>query len=964
MRMGALTRSASTQRRVAVCLTDPRDGNQSNNAASGAAHHMVAMSKGMNGILKPGMSDNRSGTPLPFLQTTGGTVFMFDLWKRGVNPFETLVEHFRATPDIPTSWLNRNVCLNGMEPYPREVVREYFQLIKAAKREAGNTQPYIMQSFCAQNDLNNLSVTFEEWQELGDDFWTMPFFSFAKTPWDPCESNPERTAAWFREVRAMTGGTEMYGLKQPEGDMTSSYAQCHAEAIRAEIGDEAQLHLHTQGNHGLGMTTLLGAVRGGVTSVDSSFVFGGRGGQEDSFALRYLLQSEGFTLNDWDEDGALNMWNENFEKWYPNTHNYWRPDPIRANIAGGQRTILQDELNGMRQGHRMKEVFDFNMTMRCLGGGGVSVTPLADIYARNSLLWIRSPELRALTRKEAEDLRRKPANSAPVEDFLSRWATGAGSAAEGDAMDELLGLGSTTAPEVSLGVRTGQVPLTPDFTKLLLGHNGQHPCPPSTLLMESAMHQMVTARATASPNKLNKLLIATQLADEAGCEERRTVVVQLLKALSRRALAGFRLRQIDQRVEELKVCTVNESFRALLEQELALAQQVDENGKAVETIDDRVQLYEKEKTRLETALGEDSRDGLSLDVTEEEYANFLRTGELDDKHVNAIQAHDACQSLLSDAGSGGLGQLLQLCRKTGYKTVPMNELIADNNALGESRDFMHTLDDEWLLGLNEKQLAEWSLIYAKFRFHPLKLVQRYWRHQLGIEKVFTQMSTDPTELDESSFGPGEFTPLSFPKPARLTSLYKSLGRRVKGDVEKGIEQGDAHCTKAYEALKDLENVCLERQFWEARGAQLNLPIPVDTKPAGIKNSIIVISAIPRSGAGVVVDAAPITGDAKTQEQLNQKLGACDAKVAKCKASILPVLQAMHLASPGEFNQSLIRSIDDPSKYRDRFTASQEQVDKEVESMWQMLELKVFSDALKKNQGSATRFSPCNSLDLE
>ena len=66
-------RAMSTKRPVAVCLTDPRDGNQSNNAASGAAHHMLAMSRGINDVLKPGMPDTpkpSSGTPLPFLQTT------------------------------------------------------------------------------------------------------------------------------------------------------------------------------------------------------------------------------------------------------------------------------------------------------------------------------------------------------------------------------------------------------------------------------------------------------------------------------------------------------------------------------------------------------------------------------------------------------------------------------------------------------------------------------------------------------------------------------------------------------------------------------------------------------------------------------------------------------------------------------------------------------------------------------
>ena len=194
-------------------------------------------------------------------------------------------------------------------------------------------------------------VTFEEWKALGDDFWVMPFFSFGKTSWDVCEFNPERTAAWFKACEA-SGLANLYGLKQPEGDMTLSYARCHAQAARAEIGDK-QMHLHTQGNHGLGLPIILGAVEGGVNSVDSSFTFGGRGGQEDTFALRYTLESEGYDISSWDEDLAMALWSEQGEKWYPNIQNYWRPDPIRANIAGGQRSILQAELDGLRQGDRI-----------------------------------------------------------------------------------------------------------------------------------------------------------------------------------------------------------------------------------------------------------------------------------------------------------------------------------------------------------------------------------------------------------------------------------------------------------------------------------------------------------------------------------------------------------------------------------------------------------------------------------
>jgi len=1000
--------STSASRPVAVCLTDPRDGNQSNNSGATAAHHMLHMSKGMNNILKSGVQKAAEDkqTPLPFLQTTGGTVFMFDLWKRGVNPFDTLVEHFKATPDVPTSWLNRNVCLNGMEPYSRDVVREYFSLIKDAKREAGNTQPYIMQSFCAQNDLKNLSVTFEEWKELGDDFWLMPFFSFAKTPWDPCESNPERTAAWFREVKAMTGGAEMYGLKQPEGDMTATFAECQASAVRAAIGDEAQLHLHTQGNHGLGLPSLLGAVKGGVNSVDSSFVFGGRGGQEDSFALRYLLQSEGFDVNDWDEDGAIGMWEENIEKHYPSTHRYWRPDPIRANIAGGQRSILQAELDGLRQGDRMSEIFDINMTMRCLGGGGVSVTPLADIYARNSLLWVRSQQLRALKRSEAESLRRCPANGKTVEDFLAHWASGDGSAAEGYAMEDLLGAGGFHSPG---GNTMKSLPLTPDFTKMLLGHNGQHPCAPSNALMGAALNHLTDDRAAAhasgaasGASRLGSILSSSSaIGDKATGGKRKAAVVFVMQALSARAVAERRLVQVGDRIAELDKCMGTPPQRALLEQELKMAKQVDESGQRVGTIEERVAMYEREAQALK-----DSMSDLAIDVSEADYAAFLKTGALDAKHVAAVEASPGIADLLVDidaqdvaasggsAGESAIAEVLQLCREAGPKTTPMHELSGVAGDLVASREWVEKLDDEWVLGLSDKQVAQWTLIHSKFQAHPLRLVQRYWRHQLGLEKVFGNLSADDTELDEGHFGMGEYNALAFPEPARLTSMYGKLVKKLRDEIANGSGDKssarfealgaealgpDAHST-ADEALVGIEQAFLQKQYWASRAKQLSLSTPEILNSISADKPQIAASFSPFSAAFAPSSrkSQPTDdGDSSTQQAtrqdkaqalLNQKLAAIDTHMAQCKAALMPILQSLAVQDPGKYNQSRLRSIDDPSAYRNRIGgfadhSEWKQVEDEAEELWALVKAQVHDEALRKNNRAAERFTPSAALDV-
>merc|ERR1719247_20867 len=107
----------------------------------------------------------------------------------------------------------------------------------------------------------------------------------------------------------------------------------------------------------------------------------------------------------------------------------------------------------------------------------------------------------------------------------------------------------------------------------------------------------------------------------------------------------------------------------------------------------------------------------------------------------------------------------------------MHELDTVAGDLAASRAWVAELDSDWLLGLSDAQLQQWALIHAKFQAHPLRLVQRFWRHQLGLEEVFQGLSTDAQERKPGSFGMGEYAALSFPEPARLTSIYSKLVRR-------------------------------------------------------------------------------------------------------------------------------------------------------------------------------------------
>ena len=48
---------------------------------------------------------------------------MFDIWKRGVHPFEALRAMTALMPNTPTSALIRSNSLNSMNSQPKDVVR-------------------------------------------------------------------------------------------------------------------------------------------------------------------------------------------------------------------------------------------------------------------------------------------------------------------------------------------------------------------------------------------------------------------------------------------------------------------------------------------------------------------------------------------------------------------------------------------------------------------------------------------------------------------------------------------------------------------------------------------------------------------------------------------------------------------------------------------------------------------------
>jgi len=415
-------------------------------------------------------------------------------------------------------------------------------------------------------------------------------------------------------------------------------------------------------------------------------------------------------------------------------------------------------------------------------------------------------------------------------------------------------------------------------------------------------------------------------------------------------------------------------------------------------------------------------------VSGEEYAEFLRTGKLDDRHLRAIMEH--CEGIAnlaaeieilptsrSNSRKSGIDEILQLCREAGPKTIPMHELATAAAAgkstsaidpLTESREYMQNLNDDWLLGLSEKELRQWALIHAKFRSHPLRLVQRFWRHKVGLENVFSPLSTDPVEsevvVDISAatdtgdsnhvFGPMTFIPLHFDEPKRLTSIYPKVVKRLREEIAKGTDgrlvsdstlsatkqqiaqlqashlrsipisfattaAGEQPCNQkislrgmststldadayalADECLDGLETALMKRQFWEARARQIH--------DAFARN--------PESYSAVHCNKASIT----------DRVAEIDADIEKCKTGVMPLLQTIAVQNPGKYNQSRLRSIDDPSAYRNRIGAFADhtewtQVESEACELWELVCAQVNNEALRKNTRAKEQYAPSSTL---
>jgi pyruvate carboxylase len=106
---------------VRICNNTTRDAQQSNLSAEMAHVHRMEVAKLIDDCYA------KTQGPPGVEQIYGGTVPMFDLWKRGVHPFDELREMTALLPNTATSMLVRSNSLTSMQSQPRDVVDAFIK---------------------------------------------------------------------------------------------------------------------------------------------------------------------------------------------------------------------------------------------------------------------------------------------------------------------------------------------------------------------------------------------------------------------------------------------------------------------------------------------------------------------------------------------------------------------------------------------------------------------------------------------------------------------------------------------------------------------------------------------------------------------------------------------------------------------------------------------------------------------
>lgn len=359
---------------VRVCSNTTRDAQQSNLAASMSDAHRQEIAALIDAC-RP-----TEGAP-GYEQTWGGTVPLFDLWKRGVGSFEELRRMTAMMPNTPSSALIRGTSGCSMSPLPSDALRAFISRAYGAGVDVFTT-------FDAHNDPAIIAPVAEAIHEAGGHF--QGALSYSVWPEDPTVYNVRWCVDYFREMVAL-GAHSLY-VKDPSGVLTPAMAG----AIAAEVKDafpDVPLGFHVHYQSGFGYMTYLEAVRNGANAIECSAGLSDGAGQPYTLTMLRALEDMGFSTGRPDQAAIQRVHDlvKPIRETYPAGRRVITPD-VRVEltgIAGGQRTILNAELEEAGQAALIPQVDRLVREVRQEGGLVCQVTPAADSYARETLRRLR-----------------------------------------------------------------------------------------------------------------------------------------------------------------------------------------------------------------------------------------------------------------------------------------------------------------------------------------------------------------------------------------------------------------------------------------------------------------------------------------------------------------------------------------------------------------------------------------------
>jgi hypothetical protein len=314
-------------------------------------------------------------------QIWGGTIPMFDLWKRGVSPFDSLRQQVAYMPHTPSSMLFRSSAITSMSNLPHDVIDSFI-------KQACDAGMNVFTNFDAHNDPRNHIQVSKGVLKHGGHYQAA--LSWAVYNADPSIYNVQWAVDFFRECVAM-GAHSLY-VKDPSGVLTPEMAGCLARQVK-EAFPELPLVFHTHYQTGYGYMTYMEAVKNGANGVECSLGFPDGAGQPYSLTMLRVFEDLGFHTGEPSKD-AMTKLSEMCKKMrpsYPQANVMRTPDMSVENsgIAGGQRSILDKELTDAQQAHLIPQVDVLVAKVRAEGGKVCQVTPVADTYAREAMRRLR-----------------------------------------------------------------------------------------------------------------------------------------------------------------------------------------------------------------------------------------------------------------------------------------------------------------------------------------------------------------------------------------------------------------------------------------------------------------------------------------------------------------------------------------------------------------------------------------------